>query len=464
MGITFRSGGYTRFVRIGGRTIKDGEAAAIWNRCGEHRQIIGPKRIRMFYSTIRFLTRFKAEADQYLKIQHRDGTVEHIQGPVQMYLNPSYHDTISVKDGIKLKENEVIKVSHLPMLQNNDIAYNADGTAVEKDESLVVKKSKRFVLGPTLFIPSEDELVEEFEWSALPDQLDFTSQLGSGREGLIKFKKVQLHSTRVWSVSVPIGSESAKVHAALAITYKIDSIDKVRMHKDPCASICAALMGDIQDLFSENLQTVTSAADFRSIQTKVAHKMSGSKSFPNLIGTGESIGFSIDSIQVLEVTPGRRMQKQLTTEHEREMRMNTQIANKESEIKFQELELEERRKKMENEVELTRKEAKMQAELAEELHMQKMAALNQEQEMAKMRKQERLDSLKASDELVLNFLGNLKELGVDMSTYLCTEAGNKAAKKIIYRAPSLATSSDPATTTFTDVEEKKEWNLNMKLL
>jgi hypothetical protein len=364
-----------------------------------------------------------------------------------------------VEDGIKLKENEVIQVSHLPILQETDVEYNADGTAVEKDEGLVVKKSKRFVSGPTLFIPAEDELVEQFEWSGLPEHLDFVSHYGFGDGNVTKFQKVQLHSTRVWSVRVPIGSESTRVHASLAITYKIDSIDKVTMHKDPCASICAALMGDIQDLFSENLPTVTSAAAFRAIQSEVTHKMSGSKSFPDLIGTGEAIGFSIDSIQVLEVTPGKRMQKQLAAEHERELKMNAQVANKESEIEFQELELEERRKKMENEAELSRKEAKMQAELAEELHMQKMAALNQEQEIAKLRKQEKLDSWKASDELVLSFLGNLKELGVDMSKYLCTEAGNKAASKIINRAPSLATSSDSATATSPEIEEENDRNL-----
>ncbi|KAL3933596.1 MAG: hypothetical protein SGBAC_010325 [Bacillariaceae sp.] len=447
MGLTFRSGGYTKFVRMGGRTIKDGEAAAIWNRSGEHTQIIGPKRVVLFYSTIRFLTRLKAQADQYLKVQHRDGTVEHLRGPLQMYLNPSYHDTISINDGIKLKENEVIQVSHLPTLQNDNIAYNADGTAVGKDDDLVVKKSKRFVLGPILFFPAKDELIEEFEWSEFPGELDFTSHHGSGPQAIATIQKFQLHTKQVWSVRVPIGSESTKVYASLAIAYKIDSIDKVTMHKDPCASICAALMGDIQDLFSEDLPTVTSAADYSAIQSKVTNQVSGTKSFPNLMGMGEDIGFSIDPVQVLEVTPGRRMQKQLTTEHERELLMNTQVAKKESEIKFQELELEERRKTIENEVELSRMEAIMQTELAEELHMQKMAALNLQQEMTKMRKQEELECFKASDEVVLNFLGNLKELGVDMTKYLCTKAGNKATQKIIDRAPSLATSSGSATIT-----------------
>jgi len=440
MGITFRSGKYHRFVRLGGRTIKDGEAVAVWNRRGEHTQIIGPKRIIMWYSAILFLTRFKAEGDQYLKIKHRDGTVEHLQGPVQMYRNPSYHDTISVNDGIKLKENEVIQVSHLPMLRNIDAKYNADGTTTQKDEDLLAEKSKRFVRGPTLFIPAEDECVEEFEWSGLLNELTCAAQHGFGDEELLKFKKVQVHTKRVWRVKVPIGSESTKVYASLAITYMIDSIDKVTIHKDPIASICASLMGDLQDLFTDDLPTVTSLSDFWKIQTNVTHKMSGSKSFPSLIGTGEAIGFSIESVQVLEIVPGRRMQKQLTTEYERKLQMNAQFADKESEIQFQELELEERCKKMENEAELNRKEAKMQAELAEELHMQKVAALNQEQDMAKIKYHEKLEAWKASDALVLNFLGSLKELGVDMSKFLCTEGGNKAASKIIKRAPSLATS------------------------
>eukprot|EP01083_Nonionella_stella_P019086 53054_1 len=121
MGITFRSGGYIKFVHIGGRTIKDGEAAAIWDRNGKHREIIGPRRVQLFQSTIRFLTRFKAESHQYLVVKHRSGKREHISGPAMLYQNPAFHDEVSVEDGILLKSlDEYIVV--------NDFNKDDDGS------------------------------------------------------------------------------------------------------------------------------------------------------------------------------------------------------------------------------------------------------------------------------------------------------------------------------------------------
>lgn len=455
MGITFRSGDYIQHVYIGGRTIKDGEAAAVWNRRGEHTQIVGPRRILLLHSTIRFLTRFKAEADQYLRINHRDGTVQHIQGPIQMYLNPSYHDKITVKDGIKLKENEVIQVSHLPQLDRSEVEYNVDGTSVNKkveEAAPLTKQSKRFVAGPILFIPAEDELVEVFEWSGLPKEIE-DGMANLTWQPTEKFTTVELHTKRVWRSKVAIGSQSTKVIASLAITYKIDSIAKVTLHKDPCASVCAALMGDIQDLFQQEdeRKSAFSGSDFEVIQANVAWKLSGSKSFPTLMGMGETIGFSIESVQVLDIAPGQKLQVQINAEHKREMQMKAQVSNKESEIQFQELELEDRRKKMENKVELSRKEAKLQADLAEELHLQEIAALDHEYELHKRREQQKIESWKAGDDVVLGFLGNLKELGVDMSKFMCTVGGKKASIGILKRAPSLASS-------FTlRADEKSEW-------
>lgn len=64
MGIDFRDGHYRRYVRIGKRTIKEGEAAAIWSRNGRQREVIGPSLERLFYSHIRFLSRYMADPSQ----------------------------------------------------------------------------------------------------------------------------------------------------------------------------------------------------------------------------------------------------------------------------------------------------------------------------------------------------------------------------------------------------------------
>jgi hypothetical protein len=92
------------------------EACVIWNRLGRHRQVIGPQLVRLFYryvrcfswytvlttnrvaSSIRFLTRFTARPDEYVLISHKDGRIEHVRGPVTMFLNPVHHDGMEVRD------------------------------------------------------------------------------------------------------------------------------------------------------------------------------------------------------------------------------------------------------------------------------------------------------------------------------------------------------------------------------
>merc|ERR1712124_153957 len=101
---------------------------------------------------------------------------------------------------------------------------------------------------------------------------------------------------------------------------------------------------------------------------------------------------------------------QIYLEHERTVVAKEQVARKESHICFQALELEEERKKIENKMELAREEAKMKADLAEELYLQKVAALNQENELAKKEMQLKIDSWKDADKVVLSFLERLKEL------------------------------------------------------
>ena len=95
-----------RFVRLGGRTIKDGEAAMIWNSQGISRLAVGPQRVMLWYSTVRFLDRYKAEAHEYLKLHYRDGRVEYLHGPISMYINPAVHDKIEVKEGILLETKD----------------------------------------------------------------------------------------------------------------------------------------------------------------------------------------------------------------------------------------------------------------------------------------------------------------------------------------------------------------------
>ena len=59
---TFRHGDYYAHVRCGKRTVKEGECAAIWDMSGKRKIILGPQRVRLWFSHVRFLDRHVAEA------------------------------------------------------------------------------------------------------------------------------------------------------------------------------------------------------------------------------------------------------------------------------------------------------------------------------------------------------------------------------------------------------------------
>mmetsp|Transcript_24133 Transcript_24133/g.28958 ORF Transcript_24133/g.28958 Transcript_24133/m.28958 type:complete len:190 (+) Transcript_24133:1-570(+) len=176
------------------------------------------------------------------------------------------------------------------------------------------------------------------------------------------------------------------------------------------------------------------------IQSLVVEKLSNFKSFRQLLETGEVYGIGIRSIRLLEVSPGNKLQSEINQEYRQALDVKAKVAKKESDILFHELDLKERQKKIEKDAELARKEAKIEADLAEQEFVQRMKAVDRDNELAKKKEKRQLEAWKASDETVLNFLGNLKELGVDMSAFLCTTTDKKATSDIMNRAYSLASS------------------------
>lgn len=57
----FRDGRYCKTVVVGKRTVKAGERAALWSLGGKIREVEGPQRVWMWFTTVRFLDRYEAE-------------------------------------------------------------------------------------------------------------------------------------------------------------------------------------------------------------------------------------------------------------------------------------------------------------------------------------------------------------------------------------------------------------------
>jgi len=164
MGIEFRDGRYLRRVKFGKRTVKDGEAAVVWARNGAAREIVGPSIERMFYSTIRFLTRHTVTPGQYLVITHKAGNVEHLLGPTTVYENPIKHASIAKHTALNLASERDCIVVVTRSTDTEAISSKAGAGLLISSKAGAVF-SRRVIAGPAQFIPTQAESVVTFSWT-----------------------------------------------------------------------------------------------------------------------------------------------------------------------------------------------------------------------------------------------------------------------------------------------------------
>eukprot|EP00285_Hemiselmis_virescens_P008499 CAMPEP_0173379760 /NCGR_PEP_ID=MMETSP1356-20130122/2583_1 /TAXON_ID=77927 ORGANISM="Hemiselmis virescens, Strain PCC157" /NCGR_SAMPLE_ID=MMETSP1356 /ASSEMBLY_ACC=CAM_ASM_000847 /LENGTH=210 /DNA_ID=CAMNT_0014333157 /DNA_START=184 /DNA_END=813 /DNA_ORIENTATION=- len=181
----FRGAEYYKSVWVGKRTVKDGECASVWGMDGRAREVEGPRLLWVCFSQVRFLERFCADQSQYLRVQHRDGSVEHITGPIALFLNPVKHQNIKVCQAEVLDATDVMMIytdpdpnrSPASPLQgfmhtadkpqtSNPMAESVNATPNAEHQSMVT----RIVRGPAVFVPSAHERLLSFTWTHAADE------------------------------------------------------------------------------------------------------------------------------------------------------------------------------------------------------------------------------------------------------------------------------------------------------
>jgi hypothetical protein len=425
---------------MGGRTIKDGEAAAIWNVNGVHRQIIGPRRVYMYNSTIRFLTRHKAESHQYIRISHRDGRVEHKYGPAVLYQNPALHDSVSVHDGIRLlSENECIVVY-------NDSKSSADRKSVPKEVEIAThieenadtesdsgpkcygaQQRRKVIKGPTLFLPALGETVHEFKWSGRDNNDDF-------KQNQNVFMILKTDPNRVLSLSLSVTTaDSAQFTANMSFQYHMDSLDKCLDSMDPMQKMYDGMLADARS-FGD---TFTSDQLRAGKQVAVMDRLASLETYPLLCQAAKAAGFVIDSARVTGLSYCRALQRQANDEQQVAARLRSELAGKKQRREILDLEAEERRLKIEQDAKLEQRQAEITAKLEEESHALKEAALERKLALSKREIDAKREVMKGEDAATIQFLTALNNLGVDMTAFMCTAGGMKVASSVLSQAASL---------------------------
>lgn len=220
------------------RTVKDGEAMVLWTLGGKAKEVVGPARIRTWFSTIRFLDRITAGPFEFLKVARRDGVVEHLKGPVSLWINPVKHEKVTVEQSINL-------------------AAPTDAMVVYKEAGTL----ERFVVrGPATYCPEFGTRVHQFEWTRFADD-------DTDGKTMTKFESLKVDAPYLQVVKAKLATNdggAAMVRVALALI--LDDIEKVvDASNDVPADLAAAFESDLvvlgRRLDSASLRNLRGIAD-----------------------------------------------------------------------------------------------------------------------------------------------------------------------------------------------------------
>ena len=148
MGVTFRGSNYVRFVRLGKRTVKDGEMLMVWNVRGVLRRIEGPSLVRLYWSTIRFCTKYTAHPGQYLEVKCANGETQIIPGPTSLFQDHLLHKEIRVRNAINVPAGSCIVV----------YGDESAGDLLAK-KGAETRVTRSLVAGPRAFVPKTSQNV-----------------------------------------------------------------------------------------------------------------------------------------------------------------------------------------------------------------------------------------------------------------------------------------------------------------
>lgn len=413
MGLTFRGAGYHKKVRLGKRTIKDGEAAVIWSRNGRAREIIGPKLERLWCSTIKFLDRHTAQLGEYLSIEFQDGAIEHLAGPCSVYQNPVRHVSVTIHKAIELKSSDdmvVVLNCGAPGSPSNAsrrhppkklLAVGDPVAAASTGGSGQATVDRRIVRGPALFIPDANEKVLDHSWSYSE---------GSPRT----FNVLSARPCSVLASGSLRASDGVKLTARLRLDLRMVDIKLALATADPIATIRYTAQADITNLGSGPATAVLTGGS--------AMQLGELKSYPALLALAGAVGFELTGVTLESVELPAEMRRAIDA---RVAADTAHLAAMESSKRAAEAHRADADQKLQqaHQDELMADAEFAAAErAAQHTHALKAAEQQHELELQAARAVKAQADARTQNAVQAEFLGQLRELGVDLTTYLTSLA------------------------------------------
>ena len=405
MGLDFRDHTYRRYVVLGKRTVKDGEALLIWNRKGVTREVIGPALVYLYCSAIRFLTKYTAGPEEYLVVTKTNGQIEHIPGPTSLFQNPTIHTKVSVKPAIVLNASSECIVLHrqipLPLIKTEE-GFVAASPATESQQI-----QRMISCGPTVVFPGVGDKVLDFHWSCS----NFTFEENASFQ-ILNTAKRQVKAKGHVSFR---GENKIKGVVYLLFTLQIDDVGKlVDSSNDLMTDLNNALEIDLNNISLLPIETIQEVRDldaFGDLNT-----------FPQMTVRANETGVKIDNVMYAGFEPDENLRHHiadLANVHAKYAK--DCIVNEQNQQKLA-MELSAKKDRLVEEEKYMKAEIEMKHQQLEFEHRYKQTQLENSINLRKREEEFELDMINRKNKEALQSLQALQELGVDLTKLLCSKA------------------------------------------
>ena len=384
------------------KTVPQGERIMVWHPNGRVRYVDGPSRIFLFMERAEPMHRYAAEPSQYLVIRKKDGTAEHLPGPVSVWFDPVVHHEIRLEEAKKVDANEALVVYR-----------QTDATVL-----------RRVIRGPALFVPTPQEWVHQFRWHGADAKLGHR-KIPRGLE----FTKLRVIPDQMYfDVENVRTADDALLVIKLMVFFELHDIERMldQTH-DPVADFINALSADIVDF--------AAASDFETFKTKT-EALNVLGTYPQLMQRAEKIGYQINKVVYRGYYASDKLQKM----HDDAIECRTQLRlAAETERQSQELadmkltgeferaatrqEMEEAETKHQNRLHELAHEAKLHQREAEEKLVFETKRRDEDLGIDVKRQQNvvALEHERALHEEQAGFYAKMRELQVDLTRYLVAQ-------------------------------------------
>lgn len=376
-----RAGRYTAWWFI----VEEGQKALQIDQDGTMQVIEGPARIWRRGKRFEAMQHYIAHPGEFLVVRYRDGRQEHLVGPAHCWFDPRIHRAVTREETLQISDKEAV------------VVYSEAEGAV----------TRRVAHGPAVFMPSPGEWLHTFSWHG--------SVGGQKVPNALVFQKLWLMPDQMYhDVGDVRTADDAVLTIKLMLFFELVDIERmlVTTH-DPIGDFVNAATSDTVEFLSRH--------DFESFKTHT-DKLNDLSTYRQLTARAEQCGYRIHKV----VYRGYGAPPALQAMHDEAIQTRTRLQlERQTEQQAQEL------SDFKLERTLARADHERKAELA--VFEQRLEVERREAEARLRAESDRRDAERAQARRDADLqaeidgrqqaarrteLTSLKDLGVDLTTYL----------------------------------------------